>query len=662
MRKKERGTAFSPRDVVFANGGLNNFAKSAAFFLLALVLGELSNFLTLEILPGSFFWFKMTAYLVVAARLGPVPGLALAAILFADIGADVNNLYILVVYCLESLVVGLGRFRHPKRSIVSIVALFWPFVGLPLLGLMYALFLGLSREALVLSLLKVWLNAFFDAALAGMLADSRLADRLLGNRAEARATRSIEKYLKVGVGIFVLPVTFLVMIVGLSAFRSNTENDIAFRVRSGVSRASAFLKAHDNVVDPSIATAELNNALSETSLDPEGRYELASSDYPSFPYRPWREGLFVRSPEDDQHPIDRWRLSEYYGEVSVNGMTLRYVVSFGSVFRELYRLYAMDLAICVAFLNIAYGLTLFVSRALAGRFAVLTAAANRLPERIEAGEEPSWPALDIDELSSLSDEFQTVSIRLRSLFSDLRDSRERLEETVAERTAELERRTEEVRLLLARVEREREEERSRIARELHDELGQGIASLGMALYLLERRAVDLDERAAEKIADMRELLAGLSDNMRRLIADLRPSILDRLGLPEALASLVKERAARSGLRIEFSCAVPEGFAPPEGPKIALYRIAQEALSNAIRHSGATWMGLSLRADEREMALEVRDSGKGFDADAAAPGLPRSFGLIGMRERCRALGGDFVVSSVIGSGTLVSAIIPIGEYA
>jgi signal transduction histidine kinase len=634
--------------------------RGIAFFLLALVLGELSNFLTLEILPGSFFWFKMTAYLVVAARLGPLPALALAAILFANVGADVGNLYILVVYCLEALVVGLARFKHPKRGIVTIVGIYWPLAGLPLLGLMYAFSLRLSREALVLSLLKVWLNAFFDATLAGTLADSRLVDRLLGGRAEPRAPRSVGKFVKLGLGALALPVAFLVMVLGLDAFRADAENDIAFRIRAGLSRASSFLNAHDSVVDPKLAAAELNKASNESPLDPEGRYEIATSDYASFPYRPWKDGLFVRAPAANPHPIDRWRLSEYYGEAKAHGISLRYVVSAGSAFRALYRLYALDLAICLAFLYMAYGLVLLVSRALASRFAALVAAASRLPERIEAGEKPAWPAQDIEELSSLAGEFQTISLRLGSLFSELRGSQEALEATVAARTSELERRTEEVRLLLARVEREREEERSRIARELHDELGQGIASLGMGLYLLERRSVDPDGRVAEKLADMRSLLAGLSGDMKRLVADLRPTILDRLGLPEALGSLAKERAARSGARIEFDCEVPEGFSPPEGLKIALYRIAQEALTNAIQHSDTAWIGLSLRADREAIRLEVRDSGRGFDADAVALGLPHSFGLIGMRERCRSLGGEFAISSIPGRGTRISAVIPIGE--
>jgi signal transduction histidine kinase len=647
MGKRNSGNAASRRD-------LRVLARPIALFLLALVLGELSNFLTLEIFPGSFFRFKMIAYLVIALRLGPLPGLGLAAILFAD------DRTMLVVYCLEALVVGLAGQRRPKWSVVSVIGVFWPLIGLPLLGLIYALTLRLSQEALVLSLLKVWLNALFVAVLAAIAADSRLVDRILGSK--TRALRSVENLMKFGVGGFVLVLTFFTMTIGLGALRSNSESAVAQRVRAGLSWGSTYLMAQGEALSPETALAGLNRTSSAAPLDPEGHYESSSSERPSYSSRPWRDGLFVRESERSPHPIDRWRYSEYYGEARVREIGLRYVVGFGSTFHQLFQLYASGLAIRLLVLYIAYGLLLLSSHAIAGRFAALVDAAGRLPERIEAGEEPLWPSPDIAELASLTHEFQAVSARLRSLFSDLRESRERLEGTVKAKAAELELRTEEVRLLLARVEREREEERSRISRELHDELGQAIGSLGLVLYLLERHLVAPSAAALENMADMRELLAGLADNMKRLVADLRPSLLDRLGLSEALAGLARERAAEPELRIDFDSAVPEGFAPPEGAKIALYRIAQEAISNAIKHSATEWIGVSLRADDKEAVLEVADRGKGFDARGAEPSLPRSFGLIGMRERCRSLGGEFSVSSSPGSGTLVSAIIPLGDEA
>ncbi len=231
-------------------------------------------------------------------------------------------------------------------------------------------------------------------------------------------------------------------------------------------------------------------------------------------------------------------------------------------------------------------------------------------------------------------------------------------DTISDRTGDLENRTEEVRLLLARVEGQREEERTRVARELHDELGQGVTGLGMALYLLERRLGELDGPAAAMMADMRSLLAELSEGMRRIIADLRPSVLDRLGLPQALARLAVESGERSGARVEFSCPRPEEIELPDEPKTALYRIAKEALTNALLHSGTARVRISLAASGGRTILEVEDEGSGFEPSPGPTKETRSFGIIGMRERCRALGGEFFLRSSPGAGTLVRASLPL----
>jgi signal transduction histidine kinase len=146
--------------------------------------------------------------------------------------------------------------------------------------------------------------------------------------------------------------------------------------------------------------------------------------------------------------------------------------------------------------------------------------------------------------------------------------------------------------------------------------------------------------------------------MKRLVADLRPSVLDRIGLPEALARLAEESSERSDMRVKFSSSLPEGLSTSEEDKTALYRVAKESLTNALRYSKCASIRLSLEVEEGKVALEVADDGVGFDPSAIAREAPKSFGLIGMRERCRALGGEFRVSSAPGSGTSVRATIPI----
>jgi len=636
-------------------GNARSGYRAAAFFVLCLAFGELASLAAIEIAAGSFIRFQMAAYLAVAARLGPLPALALAAALLPGIVGDAGNPSALVAYGIEAIVVGLARSRDPKRGLVPIVGIYWPLLGLPLLGIAYSVGQDVSREAIQFSLLKAWLNALLDAAMAGMVADSPLVDRLLGEGAPTRV--GMGKYLKIRLSTLALSVVFVAMLASAQAFRSYTEGDIALRVRSGLARAAAYFEGRGTGDNAEALLPTINALLSVREEDFSGRYELASVSPSAWSVQPWGEGMFVRESTAYSHPIDRWRNAEYYGELSTGEPRLRYVVSFGFAFRGMYHFYVSVFAIALAFLYGFYLLVFILADSLARRLSALDGAAKRLPERIASGEDPAWPAMDIEELASLSDAFRAVSLRLRSLFSELRGSEGRLEATVAERTAQLERRTEELRSLLARVEGEREEERARIARELHDELGQDIASLGMALYVLERRAVGIDGTVSGKLADMRELLVRLSEDMRRLVADLRPSALDRLGLVEALCHLAEESASRTGLRIELERGFSPEFFPSDALKIALYRIAQESLSNAIRHSGSPWVTLRLREDDGAVLLEVEDGGRGFDARAVAAGRRPTFGLVGMRERCRALGGDFSVFSVPGRGTLVSARFP-----
>jgi signal transduction histidine kinase len=180
----------------------------------------------------------------------------------------------------------------------------------------------------------------------------------------------------------------------------------------------------------------------------------------------------------------------------------------------------------------------------------------------------------------------------------------------------------------------------------------------MALHILERRLGKLNERDQEKFADMRTAIAGLTGGMRRLIADLRPSVLDRLGLSEALERLAVERSDTDGPKIAYSASLSDDFSPSEEVKTAIYRIAQEAVTNAIKYSSSEEIRMSLEAVGGMLVLQVSDSGQGFDLDSVKAGQDRTaFGIIGMRERCRALGGEFSLKSAPLAGTVVRASFP-----
>lgn len=218
---------------------------------------------------------------------------------------------------------------------------------------------------------------------------------------------------------------------------------------------------------------------------------------------------------------------------------------------------------------------------------------------------------------------------------------------------QLERTRRENRALARRSLRIQEEERQFIARELHDELGQSLVAIRAdAAYIARQNAVQAPE-SARVAGEIMSIAANVYDVVRRLMQRLRPSVLDELGLQAALGQHVQEWSARHPetqcrLQVETELALP-------GPKaIAVYRIVQEALTNAARHAFASRIEISLRCEDDGLVLRVQDDGRGFDPATIRPGL----GLVGMRERAGFLGGDIAIEAAPGAGTRVQVRIPL----
>jgi PAS domain S-box-containing protein len=213
---------------------------------------------------------------------------------------------------------------------------------------------------------------------------------------------------------------------------------------------------------------------------------------------------------------------------------------------------------------------------------------------------------------------------------------------------------EELRRLSAQVLEAREEEKTRIARELHDELGQLLTALKLDLAWLRERLPAGE--AAQRTEQMGRVLDQTVASTRRISADLRPLMLDDLGLAEAANWLVGDFAGRSGVRCEIRMAgdgALEGLDRPVAT--ALYRALQESLTNIARHSGARQAWVSVGAENGEIFFEVEDDGRGIEpADLAKA---RSLGLRGMRERVLYLGGTLDVARAPRGGTRVRVRVP-----
>jgi two-component system sensor histidine kinase UhpB len=229
--------------------------------------------------------------------------------------------------------------------------------------------------------------------------------------------------------------------------------------------------------------------------------------------------------------------------------------------------------------------------------------------------------------------------------------------TIREKTDQAER-------LAAQVIMAQEDERRRVARELHDEAGQALTAVIIGLErglasMPEVYATDLPVQPRQLISNLRDLAAQTLDEVRKLALELRPSVLDDLGLIAALRQYVRSIEDRSGLVAQLTLVgwdETEERVPAE-VETALFRIAQEALTNAIRHARASSVELRLRRTADLVTLEVRDDGIGLIA-VPSPEAGEHLGMFGMRERARLLGGEFHAMPVSPRGTLVKVSIPL----
>jgi signal transduction histidine kinase len=215
-----------------------------------------------------------------------------------------------------------------------------------------------------------------------------------------------------------------------------------------------------------------------------------------------------------------------------------------------------------------------------------------------------------------------------------------------------------LRALAARVQSVQEEEQRRIARDIHDELGQALTALKMDLSWLANRVAD-NPPALEKTRSMSSQIDGMVHTVRDLTARLRPEALDELGLPAAIKWQAREFQLRAGIRCNVSLPADELVLDQERAT-ALFRIFQELLTNVVRHAAATKVDVVLRRVDNLLLLEVNDDGQGIVETAIRS--PSSLGLLGMRERAAPFGGRLEIAARRGKGTSARVLIPVPMVA
>ena len=282
---------------------------------------------------------------------------------------------------------------------------------------------------------------------------------------------------------------------------------------------------------------------------------------------------------------------------------------------------------------------------------LLTAAAERM-----ASGELSTP-IDVaaqDEIGVLARSLEVMRQQLEHALSEVEAANRELESRVRDRTAQLQK-------LVGRVLTAQEDERRRVALELHDETAQALTALTMALDSVARGGARLPPEDAETLHEARQMAATTLAGVRRLIQALGPASLEHMGVAAALRSYADEFLGRFGGDLHVEVQGPRDRLP-QHVELALYRIGQEALNNAVRHARAKHVRAALSRDSSRVTLTVADDGSGFDPlDASGTGSrARGLGIAGMHERARAVGGEVTIESAPGRGTNVTVEIPIAS--
>ena len=230
-------------------------------------------------------------------------------------------------------------------------------------------------------------------------------------------------------------------------------------------------------------------------------------------------------------------------------------------------------------------------------------------------------------------------------YRDVTEAKRAEEQLRASRTA--------LRSLATRQQDIREDERSRIAREIHDSLGQALTALKLQLVAAQDAAATETPALSARLAETALMVDDLVKSVRRIATELRPPILDQLGLPAAVQWLAQDFARRTSIRCQTSIHPTDGAITNE-LATALFRIVQEALTNVLRHAGATRVDIELGVKSGCVTVEINDDGSGITEVGMGPG---SLGILGMRERAAALGGVLEVAPRSTGGTRVAAWFP-----
>lgn len=314
-----------------------------------------------------------------------------------------------------------------------------------------------------------------------------------------------------------------------------------------------------------------------------------------------------------------------------------------------------NLAISGAVLVFAFAVTFFISKRLVGPAQSLAVACREIAE---GNLDRPIPIHTTGELAECARCFEQLRVRLKDSVEEIKEWNQKLELKVRQRTDELQESEEARRELLRKLVITEEEERHRLARELHDETSQGLTALMIGLETIVRQPAESAEDVKTHVRAIQPQFQVMLAEINRIIMDLRPLILDDLGLAQAIDWLVENRLSPLDIQAKvWTIGIERRFSSEVEPVV--YRLVQEAITNIIRHAQSRHVNITLSFRQSHCLLIVEDDGVGFDlADITRNGDGRiRNGLLGMKERAALVGAELTINSKLGRGTRITCQIP-----
>ncbi len=315
-------------------------------------------------------------------------------------------------------------------------------------------------------------------------------------------------------------------------------------------------------------------------------------------------------------------------------------------------------ALGIIFIGTAFILAIGISRSVVDPIKELIKATDR----ISRGDLSEPVAVQgNDEIGVLSRSFEAMREKLNMSIESIKNYNLELEKRVKERTRKIKEGQQRIKNLLNKIIFTEEEERKRIARDLHDDTIQDLAALLMKIDMCKLYP---EQISANKIDAIREIVLKTLDGLNTAIQNLRPSLLDDLGLEAAIKWLLDIHLGKKGINIFYNITGVKGRRFSQDIEIRLFRIIQEAIVNISRHAAAENVFVNFKADSNHIIMEIEDDGQGFDVKTLfqqtihARKDFRGLGLLGMKERASLIGGNMDIHSVPGCGTRVSLKVPI----